>query len=105
MAEVPVPYNEKTHGPIPKRFIDGCKGDMVEAARRWSATAEWRRRESIDGLLMEPQLKVHLMRATGSREVLSSQSAFMYSTLILASLILVVLGWSSHFGVHSCRGI
>ena len=27
---------------IPKRFVDGCLGDMTEAMRRWRLTLEWR---------------------------------------------------------------
>lgn len=30
---------------IPKRFVDGCNGDMVEARRRWEITCRWRQEE------------------------------------------------------------
>ena len=28
-------YDEKEHGPVPQRFVVGCKGDQDEARRRW----------------------------------------------------------------------
>ncbi len=48
-------YDAERYGPIPPRFVSGCKGDIVAAGQRWAATAEWRAREGIDGLLTEPQ--------------------------------------------------
>ena len=50
-------YDAAVHGPIPKRFVEGCKGDLDEAQRRWVITAEWRRREGVDRLLAEPHRK------------------------------------------------
>eukprot|EP00923_Selenidium_pygospionis_P037556 GHVN01065832.1.p2 GENE.GHVN01065832.1~~GHVN01065832.1.p2 ORF type:complete len:339 (-),score=58.34 GHVN01065832.1:2431-3447(-) len=40
---------------IPKRFVDGCVGDMVEARRRWEITKRWRAVKNIDKVLEEPQ--------------------------------------------------
>ena len=40
---------------IPKRFVDGCEGDMVEARRRWDITRHWRETEGIDNILQEEQ--------------------------------------------------
>lgn len=37
--------------PIPKRFIDGCFGDMVEAERRWRITLAWRNEFGTDTIL------------------------------------------------------
>ena len=42
-------YDEKEHGPVPQRFVVGCKGDQDEARRRWVLTAEWRRGEGEGG--------------------------------------------------------
>ena len=50
-------YDEKEHGPVPQRFVVGCKGDQDEARRRWVLTAEWRRAEKVDGMLREPHPK------------------------------------------------
>jgi hypothetical protein len=36
-AESQDPYQQ-----IPKRFLDGCMGDPIEAARRWRITYDWR---------------------------------------------------------------
>lgn len=33
---------------IPGRYMRGCKGDKVEAERRWRLTLEWRARERVD---------------------------------------------------------
>lgn len=35
---------------VPQRYLRGCKGDPVEAERRWRLTLEWRARERIDGV-------------------------------------------------------
>jgi hypothetical protein len=56
-CDMEIPYDRERHGEIPQRFIAGCKGNMEEAARRWSATAEWRMKEHIDSLLDIPQHK------------------------------------------------
>lgn len=32
----------------PGRYLRGCKGDVVEAARRWRLTVEWRTKERVD---------------------------------------------------------
>lgn len=39
---------------IPQRYIDGCLGDMTEAARRWRLTVEWRRQYGTDAILEQP---------------------------------------------------
>lgn len=39
---------------IPQRYIDGCLGDMAEAARRWRLTVEWRRQYGTDTILEQP---------------------------------------------------
>jgi hypothetical protein len=36
---------------IPQRYIDGCLGDMTEAARRWRVSVEWRRQYGTDQIL------------------------------------------------------
>lgn len=28
--EEAVPYDKDRHGPVPQRFINGCKGDLIE---------------------------------------------------------------------------
>lgn len=33
---------------VPQRYLRGCKGDRVEAERRWRLTLEWRAKERID---------------------------------------------------------
>lgn len=33
---------------VPDRYLRGCKGDPVEAARRWKLTLEWRAAERVD---------------------------------------------------------
>ena len=40
---------------IPKRFVDGCEGDMVEARRRWDITRHWRETECVNTILQEEQ--------------------------------------------------
>lgn len=32
----------------PARYLRGCKGDVVEAARRWRLTVAWRKKERVD---------------------------------------------------------
>lgn len=39
---------------LAQRFIDGCLGDMTEAARRWRITVEWRRQYGTDAILEQP---------------------------------------------------
>lgn len=63
MAEPKSVYDRTRHGPVPMRFMDGCKWMEEEAEKRWAATWEWRKRERIDALLEEPQPKfAHLKR-------------------------------------------
>jgi len=45
---------------IPTRFIDGCGGDEVEAARRWGLTHAWRRDNAVDGYLASPPAGKHV---------------------------------------------
>lgn len=40
---------------IPKRFINGCDGDLKEARRRWEITRDWREKEGVDTVVEEPQ--------------------------------------------------
>lgn len=40
---------------IPKRFLDGCMGDLEEARRRWDITKHWREAEGINTILEEEQ--------------------------------------------------
>lgn len=40
---------------IPKRFIDGCDGDIKEARRRWEITRSWRESEGVDKVLETKQ--------------------------------------------------
>lgn len=47
-------YDPDVHGPLPARFLAGCKGNMEEARRRWVLTAEWREAEGINTILDEP---------------------------------------------------
>jgi CRAL/TRIO domain len=46
---------EDASNTIPKRFIDGCEGNMKEARRRWDITSKWRREERVDDILNERQ--------------------------------------------------
>ncbi|GMH54490.1 hypothetical protein TrST_g2222 [Triparma strigata] len=48
--------DEENIPPVPSRFIEGLKdqGGLPEATRRWKATAEWRKKFSIDTLLTKP---------------------------------------------------
>ncbi|CAM9444274.1 unnamed protein product, partial [Sphacelaria rigidula] len=40
---------------VPERYLRGCKGDALEAERRWRLTLEWRMAEKVDEVLQEPQ--------------------------------------------------
>ncbi|CAM9334492.1 unnamed protein product [Scytosiphon promiscuus] len=40
---------------IPERYIVGCGGDRVEAARRWKETVAWRQENKVDEILERPQ--------------------------------------------------
>lgn len=40
---------------IPKRFVTGCEGDMIEARRRWDVTRHWRESEGVNTILQEEQ--------------------------------------------------
>eukprot|EP01039_Chlorochromonas_danica_P008680 gene8680-9563_t len=44
-----------TDNEIPKRFLDGCGGDVKEARQRWDITRHWRESEGINNILDEPQ--------------------------------------------------
>lgn len=44
-----------TDNEIPKRFLDGCGGDVKEARQRWDITRHWRESEGINTILDEPQ--------------------------------------------------
>ena len=48
-----VRYDASVHGEVPRRFLDGCKGDAAEAGRRWAVTREWRAAEKVDTILDE----------------------------------------------------
>jgi hypothetical protein len=47
---------------IPKRFIDGCEGNMIEARRRWDITRNWRLLEKVDDILAEKQPFYHKIK-------------------------------------------
>jgi len=47
---------------IPKRFIDGCEGNMTEARRRWDITRNWRLAEKVDDILGEKQPFYHKIK-------------------------------------------
>ena len=40
---------------VDKRFIEGCKGDIKEAKRRYIKTLQWRENNNIDGIIDTPQ--------------------------------------------------
>ena len=48
---------------IPKRFINGCDGDLREARRRWEITREWREKEGADGVTAEVQQHFDIIKA------------------------------------------
>lgn len=37
------------------RYVEGCRGDMVDARRRYVRTMKWRRQNDIDSILIKPQ--------------------------------------------------
>lgn len=37
---------------VPERYLRGCKGDALEAERRWRLTLEWRMAEKVDEVLV-----------------------------------------------------
>jgi hypothetical protein len=49
-----VPVNDPDDE-IPKRFINGCEGDLKEARRRWEITRDWRLKEGLDDIHNEAQ--------------------------------------------------
>lgn len=50
---------------IPQRYIDGCLGDMTEAARRWRISVEWRRAYGTDTILEQPHPFFKLIKEVG----------------------------------------
>ena len=50
-ADAPLGHDDE----IPKRFIDGCEGDLKEARRRWDITRRWREAEGVDKVLETKQ--------------------------------------------------
>ena len=40
---------------VPSRYVRGCKGDTVEARRRWHLTLDWRQEDDVDNILRERQ--------------------------------------------------
>ena len=53
----------ETDDDIPKRFKDGCGGDLVEARRRWDITRHWRESERVAGILTEEQPHFNTIKA------------------------------------------
>jgi hypothetical protein len=48
---------------IPKRFIDGCEGDLREARRRWDITRRWRDSEGVNFILESKQPYFNLIKS------------------------------------------
>eukprot|EP00903_Cladosiphon_okamuranus_P006249 g6133.t1 len=46
-------------GYVPERYVVGCGGDRVEAAKRWKETLEWRKENKVDEILETPQPRFH----------------------------------------------
>jgi hypothetical protein len=47
---------------IPKRFINGCDGDLKEARRRWEITREWRQNQNLDSIHEEEQKNFNVIK-------------------------------------------
>ena len=48
---------------IPKRFIDGCEGDLKEARRRWDITRRWRETEGVNKIFETKQPYFSLIKS------------------------------------------
>ena len=44
----PDPPSKDLEDPIPRRFVNGCDGNIEEAKRRWEATSKWRQEQRGD---------------------------------------------------------
>jgi len=47
---------------IPKRFVEGCGRDMVEAQRRWAVTERWRNEFNADDCIFQPNPHYELIK-------------------------------------------